>query len=165
MIKKTTILSAFFVLFLTNGVLKGQDTDLGAGINSDAAFAIQANICRLNDGITMERYEALNERYFKWAKKNKVETFVALQTPHFQHGDFDNPPSYDFVEFMAAPFDIHGKGWDKLTESKEGQDILNEWGEVSTCYMKMSSAYFNYANEEELNVGDSRYAEWNWCYS
>ena len=38
MIKKTTILSAFFVLFLTNGVLKGQDTDLGAGINSDAAF-------------------------------------------------------------------------------------------------------------------------------
>ena len=115
MIKKTTILSAFFVLFLTNGVLKGQDTDLGAGINSDAAFAIQANICRLNDGITMERYEALNERYFKWAKKNKVETFVALQTPHFQHGDFDNPPSYDFVEFMAAPFDIHGKGWDTVS--------------------------------------------------
>ena len=56
---------------------------------------------------------------------------------------------------MAAPFETHGKGWDKLTETKEGQDILNEWGEVSTCYMKMNSAYFNYANEEELNVGDS----------
>tara|TARA_X000000368_G_scaffold40303_1_gene29223 strand:+ start:264 stop:659 length:396 start_codon:yes stop_codon:yes gene_type:complete len=23
--------------------------------------------------------------------------------------------------------------------------------------------YFNYANEEALNEGDSRYAEWNWC--
>ena len=100
---------------------------------------------------------------FNWAKKNGVETFLALQTPHFQHGDFNNPPSYDFVEFMAAPFETHGKGWDKLTETKEGQDILNEWGEVSTCYMKMNSAYFNYANEEALNEGDSRYAEWNWC--
>ena len=29
--------------------------------------------------------------------------------------------------------------------------------------MKMNSAYFNYANEEALNEGDSRYAEWNWC--
>ena len=77
MIKKTTILSTFFILFLTNIALKGQDTDLGAGISSDSAFAIQANICRLNDGISMERYEALNERYFNWAKKNKVETFVA----------------------------------------------------------------------------------------
>ena len=163
MIKKITILSAFFILFLTFGDLKGQDTNLGAGISSDSAFAIQANICRLNDGITMERYEALNARYFKWAEKNKVETFVALQTPHFQHGDFDNPPSYHFVEFMAAPFEIHGKGWDKLAETKEGQDILDEWEKVSTCYMKMNSAYFNYANEKALNVGDSRYAEWNWC--
>ena len=62
MIKKITILSAFFILFLTFGDLKGQDTNLGAGISSDSAFAIQANICRLNDGITMERYEALNAR-------------------------------------------------------------------------------------------------------
>ena len=71
MIKKITILSTFFILFLTVGELKGQDTSLGAGISSDSAFAIQANICRLNDGITMERYEALNARYFKWAEKNE----------------------------------------------------------------------------------------------
>ena len=50
MIKKITILSTFFILFLTFGELKGQDTSLGAGISSDSAFAIQANICRLNDG-------------------------------------------------------------------------------------------------------------------
>jgi len=155
--------SLVFTIFLIFNPINAQDNRLGAGITSDSAFAIQANICRLNEGISMERYEALNERYFNWAKKNDVETFLALQTPHFQHGDFNNPPSYDFVEFMAAPFETHGKGWDKLTETKEGQDILNEWGEVSTCYMKMNSAYFNYANEEALNEGDSRYAEWNWC--
>lgn len=161
--KKIIYISAFFISFLFVNLALADDNRLGAGITSDAAFAIQANICKLNDGVTMAQYEALNERYFNWAKKNKAETFVALQTPHFQHDDFDNPPSYDFVEFMAAPFETHGKGWDKLVETSEGQDILEEWGKVATCYMKMSSAYFNYANEEALNIGDSRYAEWNWC--
>ena len=91
MYKNIPLFSAIFALFLISNSINAQDNRLGAGITSDSAFAIQANICRLNEGVSMERYEALNERYFNWAKKNKVETFLALQTPHFQHGDFKNP--------------------------------------------------------------------------
>ena len=91
--KKNILFGLVFTLFLIVNPINAQDNRLGGGVTSDSAFAIQANICRLNEGISMERYEALNERYFNWAKKNDVETFLALQSPHFQHGEFDNPPS------------------------------------------------------------------------
>ena len=66
--KNILLFSAVFALFLISNSINAQDNKLGAGITSDAAFAIQANICRLNEGISMERYEALNERYFEWTR-------------------------------------------------------------------------------------------------
>ena len=58
--KNILLFSLVFTIFLIFNPINAKDNRLGAGITSDSAFAIQANICRLNEGISMERYEALN---------------------------------------------------------------------------------------------------------
>ena len=56
MYKNIPLFSAIFALFLISNSINAQDNRLGAGITSDSAFAIQANICRLNEVVSMERY-------------------------------------------------------------------------------------------------------------
>ena len=160
----TKFLMAFSLLLsLPISSLNAAHHELGNGVQSNAPFSIQAQMCKLNDGVTIAQYDKLIAKYIKWSKKNDVETFFARQTPLFTHDTFNISSKYDFVEFLAAPFEKQGKGWDLWLGTKEGQKLNEEWQSLATCNVKMGAANFVYANEEELNTGDVRYAQWNWC--
>jgi hypothetical protein len=36
---------------------------------------IQVNVCKLNDGVSLDEYNKVTQDYVKWSKKNDVETF------------------------------------------------------------------------------------------
>ena len=164
MIKFTKLLMVFSLLLsLPLGALNAAHHELGNGVQSNAPFSIQAQMCKLNEGVTIAQYDKLIEKYIKWSKKNDVETFFARQTPLFTHDTFNISSKYDFVEFLAAPFEKQGEGWDLWLGTKEGQKLNEEWQSLATCHVKMGSANFVYANEEALNKGNTRYAQWNWC--
>ena len=59
--KNILLFSLVFTIFLIFNPINAQDNRLGAGITSDSAFAIQANICRLNKGISMTLPEKWSE--------------------------------------------------------------------------------------------------------
>ena len=59
MYKNIPLFSAIFALLLISNSINAQDNRLGAGITSDSAFAIQANICRLNEGVSTVSYTHL----------------------------------------------------------------------------------------------------------
>jgi hypothetical protein len=159
--KKIILLSALgFVLSIT-GNTYADDDNLGGGVSSNAPFAINAQICKLNDGKTMEDYHSLNDKFYKWTKKHDVELTVVSHVPFYSHGNFNNPTKYDFIEFLIGP--NVGKTWDKWLSKKDSEKLRDEWAEVATCYVKAASGNFLYANEDELNKRDLRYAEWNWC--
>ena len=151
------------ILALPISSLNAAHHELGGGVQSNAPFSIQAQMCKLNEGVTIAQYDKLINKYIKWSKKNDVETFFARQIPLFTHDTFNISSKYDFVEFLAAPFEKQGKGWDLWLGTKEGQKLNEEWQSLATCHVKMASANFVYANEEALNKGDTRYAQWNWC--
>ena len=39
------------------------------------ASNVQVNVCKLNDGVSLEDYNKVTQDYIKWSKKNNVETF------------------------------------------------------------------------------------------
>ncbi len=159
--KRILILFNFVIFSMITGSIHADDDNLGGGISSNAPFAINANVCQLNEGKTMEDYHSLNDKFYKWTKKHDVELTVVSQVPFYSHGNFDNPDNYDFIEFLIGP--NVGKVWDKWLSKKDAEDLRNEWASVATCYVKAASGSFLYANEDALNTTDLRYAEWNWC--
>ena len=66
--KHLLILTLLTIPFINNNVF-ADDDNLGGGISSNAPFAINANVCQLNDGKTMEDYHSLNDKFYKWTKK------------------------------------------------------------------------------------------------
>ena len=159
--KKYIALSAFVIVSFITSNGYADDNNLGGGVSSNAPFAINAQICKLNEGKTMEDYHSLNDKFYKWTKKHDVELTVVSHVPFYSHGNFNNPTKYDFIEFLIGP--NVGKTWDKWLSKKDSEKLRNEWAEVATCYVKAASGNFLYANEDELNDRDLRYAEWNWC--
>ena len=159
--KKIILLSALGLVLSITGNTYADDDNLGGGVSSNAPFAINAQICKLNDGKTMEDYHSLNDKFYKWTKKHDVELTVVSHVPFYSHGNFNNPTKYDFIEFLIGP--NVGKTWDKWLSKKDSEKLRDEWAEVATCYVKAASGNFLYANEDELNKRDLRYAEWNWC--
>ena len=158
---KKIFFSTIIVLTLLTAKSFASDNNIGVGISSNAPFAINANICKLNEGKTMEDYHSLNDKFYKWTKKHDVELTVVSHIPFYSNGNFNNPVKYDFIEFLIGP--NVGKTWDKWLSKKDAETLRNEWADVATCYVKAASGNFLYANEEVLNKKDLRYAEWNWC--
>ena len=58
--KKYFLIGALMILSLTTSNVHADNSSLGGGISSDAPFAINANVCKLNEGKTMEDYHSLN---------------------------------------------------------------------------------------------------------
>ena len=71
------------------------------GMNITKPFNVQANLCKLNPGVSEEDYDEMLDDYFDWAKKNGVEPVFVRQKPVFSHANANNPWPYDFVEFLA----------------------------------------------------------------
>ena len=162
--KKFIITFSLFVFLVFNSLpVYADGHSLGGGISSSAPFGINAQVCKLNEGKTMEDYHSLNDKFYKWTKKNDVEVTVINQIPFYSHGDFNNPDNYDFVEFLVGPHERVGRTWDTWLKSKDAKKLQEEWADVATCYVKAASGNFLYANEEALNNSDLRYVEWNWC--
>ena len=55
------------------------------GMNIAKPFNVQANLCKLNPGVSEEDYDEKVEDYFEWAKKNSVEPVFVRQKPLFSH--------------------------------------------------------------------------------
>ena len=102
MIKFTKLIMVFSLLLsLPLGALNAAHHELGNGVQSNAPFSIQAQMCKLNEGVTIAQYDKLIEKYIKWSKKNDVETFFARQTPLFTHDTFNiSSESDDTIVFV-----------------------------------------------------------------
>ena len=88
--KKYFLVSALMIASLITGNVYA-DSSLGGGISSDAPFAINANVCKLNEGKSMEDYHSLNDKFYKWTKKHDVELTVVSHVPFYSNGNFNNP--------------------------------------------------------------------------
>ena len=67
--KKILVLLAIAFVLPITGNTYADDDNLGGGVSSNAPFAINANVCKLNKGKTMEDYHSLNDKFYKWTKK------------------------------------------------------------------------------------------------
>ena len=123
---------------------------------------LQIQLCKLNEGVTMNDYDSLINEYFKWAKKNDVEVFFARQTPLYPQNSFIRA-GYDFVELLNTSHINAGKGWDKWLGTKSGQKLNEKWQKLASCAVKISAVVPNYLNEKALAEDKDRIVSWNWC--
>jgi len=126
-------------------------------------FAVETQLCSLNDGKTMKQYRAVMDRYYRFADKHQFDIVGVRQTPLFTNSGPSNPATHDFNERWASTFKESGSNWELLINDPEGQKIMSDWTEVATCYGKMSSGYALYVDAEAMNKDDNRIVTWNWC--
>ncbi|MEC7831087.1 MAG: hypothetical protein VX812_04900 [Pseudomonadota bacterium] len=124
---------------------------------------IQVNVCKLNDGVTLDQYNLVTNDYIKWSKKNNVETFYVRHFPLFSHASTGNPPTFDFLEILGSSHETSGKAWDLWLNTKEGQKLNARWQEVADCYPKMGTGVTLWSDQKALANADKRVVTWNWC--
>ena len=134
------------------------------GMSITKPFNVQANLCKLNPGVSEEDYDEMVEDYFEWAKKNSVEPVFVRQKPLFSHANANNPWPYDFVEFLAMDdYERWGKSWDMWLTSEDGAALNERWQSLAMCDVKQAHGIVLYADTEAMQSDDDRYVSWNWC--
>ena len=133
------------------------------GLNIQKPFNVQANLCKLNPGVSIEDYDELVEDYFDWAEAEDVEPVFVRQFPLFSHANLRYPFEYDFVEFLASDYERWGKSWDRWLGSEKGKALNARWQSLAMCHVKQAHAVLLYADQEALENDDERYVSWNWC--
>ena len=159
--KLVTIVSVLLAAIVS--VSSADDHVFTGGLNSQAPFNLQGNLCTLNPGKTIAQYDRLVEDYFEWSVENDVEVIFVRQVPLYSHADANNPLKYDFMDYLASDYETAGKSWSKWLGTAEGQKLNEKWGEIATCYVKMSTLYFQWGDVAALNEDDERVVTWNWC--
>jgi hypothetical protein len=147
---------------LTSSFVLADDHMLN-GMNVQQPFNLQANLCKLNPGVSLEDYHAMVEDYLAWAETNDVDPVFVRQFPLFSHQTLQRPWPYDFVEFLASDYERWGKSWDLWLTSKSGMALNERWQELAVCDVKQAHSQVLYANREALESDDERYVTWNWC--
>ena len=160
---KPAWLSAILIGILASFATLADDHMLN-GMNITKPFNVQANLCKLNPGVSEEDYDEMVDDYFDWAKKNSVEPVFVRQKPVFSHANANNPWPYDFVEFLAMDdYERWGKSWDMWLTSEDGAALNERWQSLAMCNVKQAHGLVLYADAEAMQSDDDRYVSWNWC--
>ena len=139
------------------------DNHMIDNINVQQPFNIQANLCKLNPGVSLDDYQEMIDDYFDWAKENDVDPVFVRQFPLFSHENLARPWPYDFVEFLVSDYQRWGKAWDLWLTSKDGMALNERWQSLAMCHVKQAHAFMLYADQEQMASDDERYVTWNWC--
>ena len=107
------------ILTFASASVLADDHEMFAGDMDPAEpMSLQAQICNLNDGVSLDDYNKVTEKYRKWAKKNDAEVALFRQFPMMTHNNPSNPYPADFVEFVVTDFQNAGTSWDKWMSTK-----------------------------------------------
>ena len=160
---KPAWLSALLLAIFASPATLADDHMLN-GMNVTKPFNVQANLCKLNPGVSEEDYDAMLGDYLEWAKKNNVEPVLVRQKPVFSHANANNPWPYDFVEFLAMDdYERWGKSWDMWLTSKDGAALNERWQSLAMCNVKQAHGIVLFADADAMQSDDERYVSWNWC--
>ena len=61
---------------------------------------------------------------------------------------------YDFMDYLASDYQTAGQSWNKWLGTAEGKKLNERWAEIATCYVKMSTLYFQWGDVNALNEDD-----------
>jgi len=161
--KMSQVVLGSILTFASAGVLADDHEMFAGDMDPAEPMSVQAQICNLNDGVSLSDYNKVTEKYKKWAKKNDAEVALFRQFPMMTHNNSNNPYPADFVEFLVTDFENAGTSWDKWMTTKTGQKLAAEWGDVGTCHIKMGALFTQWADVEAINTDNDRIVTWNWC--
>jgi hypothetical protein len=135
---------------LTSSFVLAEDHMLN-GMNVQQPFNVQANLCKLNPGVSEEDYDDMVNDYFDWARKNDVEPVFVRQKPVFSHANASNPWPYDFVEFLAMDdYERWGKSWDMWLTTQDGVALSERWQSLAMCNVKQAHGLVLFADADAM---------------
>ena len=139
---KQLIASSVWTLLLTmcTGSFALANDHMIDNINVSQPFNVQANLCKLNPGVSLEDYQAMIDDYLEWAEKNEIDPVFVRQFPLFSHQNLARPWPYDFVEFLVNDYQRWGAAWDLWLTSEEGIAPNDRWQSLAVCHVKQAHA-------------------------
>ena len=154
-------LMSAFLLFSGSVVADDQVTKRVAGLDLSQGNSLQMQLCSLKPGKKMKDYKANFDAYVDWSKKQGVETFALRLTPMY-HSQPNNQSGYEWIELLAAPFEVSGEAWDKWQTTKEGQALNEDWQSIADCSVSLNPIFTLFA-DETITAKDTRIITMDWC--
>jgi len=157
---RTLFISA--ILLVSSSTFADDDaTNRVAGLDLSQGNSLQMQLCSLKPGKKMKDYEASFDAYIAWSKKQDVETFALRLTPMYVTQP-NNQPVYEWIEFLAAPFEVSGEAWDKWLMTKEGQALNANWQSIADCRVSLNPIFTLYV-DKTITAQDTRIVTMDWC--
>ena len=150
-----------FLLFCGSVIADDQVTKRVAGLDLSQGNSLQMQLCSLKPGKKMKDYKANFDAYVDWSKKQGVETFALRLTPMY-HSQPNNQSGYEWIELLAAPFEVSGEAWDKWQTTKEGQALNEDWQSIADCRVSLNPIFTLFA-DETITAKDTRIITMDWC--
>jgi hypothetical protein len=153
----------FSLALLVSGSIfaDGHEIKRVAGLDLSQSNSLQMQLCSLKPGKKMKDYEASFDAYIAWSKKQGVETFALRLLPMYVTQP-NNQPGYDWIELLAAPFEVSGEGWDKWLTTKEGQALNANWQSIADCRVSLNPIHTLYV-DNTITAKDTRIVTMDWC--
>ena len=131
------------------------------GMDLSKGNSLQMQLCSLKPGRTMAEYEASISDYVAWSKEVGADAFVIRLTPMFASSP-EGQPGFDWIEMIAAPFEISGAGWDAWLGTERGQALNAAWQEIADCRVTMNQLFTMFV-DDEISAQDTRVVSMDWC--
>ena len=159
MLKKLLITTTF--LFSGSIYADGHGAREVAGLDISKSNSLQMQLCSLKPGKKMKDYVASFDAYIAWSKKQSVETFALRLVPMYATQPNDQP-EFEWIELLAAPFEVSGEAWDKWLMTEEGQALNENWQSIADCQVSLNPIATQYVDETIINK-ETRIITMDWC--
>jgi len=157
---KTSCIGLVF-LFSSSVFADGHGSKAVAGMDLSKSNSLQMQLCSLKPGKTMKAYEASFDAYVDWSKSQGVEAFALRLAPIYVRQP-NNQPGFEWIDFLAAPFEVNGEGWDKWLTTKEGQALSKKGQAIADCRVSLNPLRTLYA-DKAITAEDTRVVTMDWC--
>lgn len=149
-------IAAFIATMLAvNSFADNQEPDWAVKIGDGVSQTV--HFCKLTNGATMEDIAKLDVQAIKWLDEERLRLGIDILTPVF-----DTFSDYDYISLQWATWNEWGTFWSKISESVEGQAVMDSYSSVEDCKVMVASV-FPIMRKPEVIEDRKKVSTVEWC--
>lgn len=114
---------------------------------AEAPQVVTLNICTLKQGNDLSDVIEFQKRWIEWNQSKGISLFNEILTPVVGRVG-PGESNIDFLELTASSYAMAGRFWGDWNETKEGQAMAENWGELADCAVRVLRLVTKYQNAE-----------------
>jgi hypothetical protein len=127
-----------------------------------APQVVTMNLCTLNEGNDLSDVVKFQKRWLEWNQSKDISLFNEVLIPVVGRGG-PGESNLDFIELSVSSYDMAGRFWGDWNETKKGQAMAEEWGDLADCAIRISDLVMKYQDSAAGRADTERVVSFTRC--